>query len=438
MLGRGGRAASLRGGAAGDTAPRGRSSGQPARGMGAPTTLLVVLGLLVTACGGPAPIPTSRPPATVAATQAAQATPAVPSIDPTQPAGQARPTAAPTAGDADQPWTRSATSGEWSVGTVPPDRQITALADIGSGLLLGTADRLSGSGEGVAVAWRAFGDRFAIERLAAPAPRFARILPTVAAAAGPLTVIGGSGETGLCAHPFGGGNWVSDGSGWRAKPFEPEDCTRIPGPLAAGPAGILDVSSATGEVYGAWLSGDGLRWTDVTPRDAGAAQLWGAVFGGGRYLISGRDGSHGVLWSSPDARSWTRELERTGVDLGVPVAAGGTVLVTATTAGGPPVILRWDAGSGWGPVPADTLPAGAIDSLQRAGDVAALVGTSNGIPAAWLSSDGAAWLRLALPDEGAATIGLIGRIGERLVVVQDIDTPAGSTQLVLVRGWPLP
>ena len=284
--------------------------------------------------------------------------------------------------------------------------------------------------------------RFAIDHLGSPAPRFTRISPTVAAAAGPLTVIGGSGETDLCAHPFGGGDWVSDGSGWRAKPFEPEDCTRIPGPLAAGPAGILDVTSATGEVYGAWLSGDGLRWTDVTPRDAAAAQLWGAAFGGGRYLISGRDGSDGVLWSSPDARSWTRELERAGVDLGVPVAAGGTVLVTATVGGGAPVILRWDAASGWSPLPAGALPptrsAGAFGSMQRAGGAVALAGTANGSPAAWLSSDGAAWLRLALPDEGAASIGLIGRIGERLVVVQDIDTPAGSTQLVLVRGWPLP
>jgi hypothetical protein len=159
---------------------------------------------------------------------------------------------------------------------------------------------------------------------------------------------GGPGLVAVGRGPEAGGMawWSSDGRTWSgAEVVGPRVNDRILTDVAAGPGGMLAAIGSTDLGAGVWLSADGLTWSavrdtnmftspqraalvgsagpSVTPaptEDATVSYMRAlAVAGTARgFMIVGDDGAsrsswseppraHGIVWTSPDGRTWTRE-----------------------------------------------------------------------------------------------------------------------------------
>jgi hypothetical protein len=184
-----------------------------------------------------------------------------------------------------------------------------------------------------------------------------------------------------------------------------------------GPANIECVACWISAVT--WTSNDGLRWTrSAEGGDLAEAALTGITAGGHGYVgvgtaldtdpWQGAEGLslHGVVWTSPDGRSWSRVPDEdlfhaaSGVDAPAVAMAGGRLVAVGaiTEESGTTSIAWWsDDGRTWSRVHAPQLAEGPTGGVVAVRDGVMAVGTrstgiSPGCPTGtWESPDGTAW-----------------------------------------------
>jgi hypothetical protein len=187
---------------------------------------------------------------------------------------------------------------------------------------------------------------------------------------------------------------------------------RISGMAATGDGFILlrSVTAGGRRAVDVYRSPDGTRWafeaTLSTPAGFAAGFTGGGPDGA---VVSGQAGRVLTAFATETGASWrqTAALGRAATEAisGVTIAAGGTVVVAATTAPGPdsrqalltvlsaqarPV--RIDAAE----IPGAADPQLAVNAIAAAGSTLVAVGSANGFPAAWTSADGgSSWTRAA-------------------------------------------
>ena len=199
--------------------------------------------------------------------------------------------------------------------------------------------------------------------------------------------------------------------------------------IAARPDGFLAVGSAPapgGDVDGAvWRSVDGQDWS---VGDAGSfagpgpQQLLDVATTTDASVVVGADGASAAIWTSPDGFAWTRVPHDEAV-FGGP----GDQRVEAVTtlpdgrgwlgvgSGGQGDAAAWASsdGSTWVRIAAEGLDGPAdqslLDVVAGQGGLVA-VGTDGGSAAAWVSPDGTAWSRTEL-GPGRATALTVGETG---------------------------
>ncbi len=308
---------------------------------------------------------------------------------------------------------------------------MTGVFDVGDGLVTGDLDG--------PVVWRANGSSFHLERLPVADPGLSRVDPSLATASGSTIVLAGGGETALCAHPFGAAAWAFDG-GWRAKPFDLVDCSRIATTLVSGRPGDVWASTfTTGEIYGVWQTSDGIHWSNRTPAGAVDAQLTSVAYGAGRYLVGGRSGTEGVVWSSLDGVDWqTGLLSADRSDLPSVAALPGVALAIAPRSDGTTGIWTSRDGTSWLALDPRLVPSGEIDSVEAIGGAFVLIGRAGGVPSLWTSATGLAWRPVALPGPADATVHAVGVFGDRLAVIATVDNGSTSHDAAWLRSWPIP
>ena len=216
-----------------------------------------------------------------------------------------------------------------------------------------------------------------------------------------------------------------------------------PGFVAVGVEQFDDSSSADAA---AWFSPDGRTWTRAKVEDAvgrtmdevvAAADGFVAI-GEAEYDFHGGFGAGTAIWTSTDGASWARLPETDapprGTRLRSVLAAPGMFLASAgfehaqgqedqprppLTAG----IWRSADAIHWKPIPGTPLGLGdlvaASGGFLAMGSTALDAGSSATKPAAFLSTDGQAWIEVALPRPPEVPAG-VTFYGGRLV-----DGPAG-------------
>ena len=268
--------------------------------------------------------------------------------------------------------------------------------------------------------------------------------PSRGAAGGSTVVLGGAGGTNLCAHPFGGTSWVDSGAGWQQTPATNDDCVRVPVGIAYGPAGFIEATAATGEVYGFWVSADGLAGTYLPARTTAVGD--GILDGGiaadaSRYVVVGRGtASEPRAWTSVDGRAWTSLglVAGQGITPGVPVAGAGRFVIVAIGSQG--TVGTWVVENGARSVrsvAADASMSGAtIPAGTGTADALVLVGTLAGRPTLWRSTDGATWHAFRL-DDGDAEPGAVAIEAGRITVTGTWTDASGATRgIAWTHAWP--
>jgi hypothetical protein len=209
----------------------------------------------------------------------------------------------------------------------------------------------------------------------------------------------------------------------------------------------LAVGSADGSPA-IWRQRPGGGWTLVTtpealPARSGPAALTSVAYGPAGWLAVGVPGP--VVLSSADGATWRPAAGKIAADL-------GKISVVSATAGPRGyVILGKLAVSGGGCV-ADVWWSPNMTSWTRAHDVngtsgssqtlavAALthgfvsVGSHNGRPAAWTTTDGTTWRTIDLPAPGDAQLNQIAVIGSRVVATGGSDGQGAGTPAFAVSS----
>jgi hypothetical protein len=210
--------------------------------------------------------------------------------------------------------------------------------------------------------------------------------------------------------------------------------------------GVEEFDDASSADAAAWFSPDGRAWTRAKVEDGVGRTMDEVVatsdgfvaIGEAGYDFHAGFGAGTAIWTSPDGATWTRvppaEGPPRGTRLRSVLAAPGMFLASAgfENAQGqedqprPPVtagIWRSTDAIHWKPIPAT--PLGVGDVVAASGGFLAMGSTAldaaSGAtsPAIWLSTDGRAWIEVALPRPPEVPAG-VTFYGGRLV-----DGPAG-------------
>jgi hypothetical protein len=172
-----------------------------------------------------------------------------------------------------------------------------------------------------------------------------------------------------------------------------------------------------------YRSPDGRAWSHEATLGTPAGFVAGFASGGpDGAVVSGQAGQVLVAFVSANGASWrqTPAFGRVASEAvsGVTMAAGGTAVVAATTAGNPdsrqPLITLLGPQSG--PVRVDVAkipgafdPELAVNGVAAGGSTLVVVGSANGYPAAWTSADGgSSWVRA-----GGQAPGVLARPGNQ-------------------------
>jgi hypothetical protein len=209
----------------------------------------------------------------------------------------------------------------------------------------------------------------------------------------------------------------------------------------------LAVGSADG--YPAiWRQGAGGRWTLVTslgalPAQSGPAALTSVAYGPAGWLAVGVPGP--VILSSANGTAWRPAAGNIAADLGkisVVSATGGprgyVILGKLAVSGGACVADVW-----WSPNLTNWKQAHDVNETTGSSQtlaVAALphgfvsVGSHNGKPAAWVTSNGTTWRTIVLPGPGNAQLNQIAVIGSRVAATGGTDGQGAGTPAFAVSS----
>ena len=249
--------------------------------------------------------------------------------------------------------------------------------------------------------------------------------------------------------------------------------------LAVSGGTVLLSGEAPGDVSGLWLSADGgKQWTPVpVPRGHGALdQIDGLAPAGSGFILVRAAGQATDVYRSPDGLTWrfvtqlpgftagqmngglagaaitgtlngtasatlTAFVSADGVHWqrirgtvisvsGVVVAAGPSVVITGASDRNPRLSVMTASGAahsvGVNAIPGATQPQVAVNAVAARADAQVAVGSANGFPAAWISTDGGSDWAKATGENPA----VLGRPGSE----QLTDVAAGGSGWVAVGG----
>ena len=221
----------------------------------------------------------------------------------------------------------------------------------------------------------------------------------------------GGGVSNRCAHPAALDSWLRTSDGvWQEAPWADIFCAGGTPSAAAASDHVVVAGSGTGDVPFLWFSDDALRWTDIPlPRDVGFPRAVASI--GATDVLMGTS-LEGSVWTS---------LSRGGVTWSTPAPLGGPaadVLSVLSLNGKFVAILRTEAGVVGAYESADgaawtSAQAVGIDG-QQVGRIVAVdgglvaLGADESGPRLWASADGTNWRAVAAPLDVGVTGSLQG------------------------------
>lgn len=226
--------------------------------------------------------------------------------------------------------------------------------------------------------------------------------PRTAISWGDQVLVVGAGEFGgECARGSATNTWARDmGGTWTQAPFQGLFCAGAISVAAAGAIAVI-VGAGGGDEAFSWTSNDGLRWADH-PGEFGAGRLPSTVVASGAGFGAMGVSAQGAWASrSPDGADWAEPARLPGPNDARPLGASilGGRLVALLAAPNDTFGVAWsEDGLSWAAEPVAGLAGNHLVSVEpfeaglvAHGDDDALEG------AAWVSADGRAWRRVALP-----------------------------------------
>lgn len=227
-------------------------------------------------------------------------------------------------------------------------------------------------------------------------------IPATAIRWGDRVLVVGDGEFGPgCARGHAVDTWVRDAGGsWTEAPFQGLFCAGGRPPAVADELAVV-VGSGAGDVAYAWTSNDGLTWADH-PGEFGAGRLPSTVLASGAGFVAMGVSVQGAWASrSPDGADWTEPVRLPAPNDARPLGGstlGGKLVVVLATPNDAVGAASSDDGLAWAAEPVAAFAGDHLVSVEAFegglvahGDDEALEG------AAWVSADGRAWRRVALP-----------------------------------------
>lgn len=246
--------------------------------------------------------------------------------------------------------------------------------------------------------------------------------PAELAAWGDRILAAGAGGA-ACAHPYGLDTWVRSAKGtWSEAPFTDLLCDAEDVRIGfVGDVAIL-AGSGPGDNPIVWSSTDGLHWVDHGGPFSGLLPKAVMTIGGRTTVLA--EGPT-ATWSSTSTNGsvWTKPTPIPGLPAGLAlhgvfqvdgaptfIASIGDVLET----------IRPDGGTGWTTTPSTGLTSAELGTIT-AYDGGLLAAGGNGPGAqAWVSRDGVAWRKLALPAalgvDGAHVAAVAVRDGRAILI----------------------
>jgi len=254
--------------------------------------------------------------------------------------------------------------------------------------------------------------------------------PSSLAVVGGRAIALGAGGTARCAHPYAIDTWARAADGtWTEAPWDMAFCG------GQGSLSLLDrggVAMILGTGFGeqplSWSSKDGLRWVDLHPATDGFSPRMSVV--DGDHVLSFGPGPEG----NPEART-TADGRRFAVAPFPPLPAEASVAAAiwrgaeldVFAADGPVLgLIRRDPSGEWSMVAGQGIRADEVSSIRVAGDrLIALGSDANGLPVAWSSADGTAWIPVTLPSNGGHPFAVSG-----IAVIGDVAVLVGAAETI--------
>jgi hypothetical protein len=262
--------------------------------------------------------------------------------------------------------------------------------------------------------------------------------PATAIRWGDRVLVVGSGEIGgECARGPATNTWVRDiGGTWTQAPFQGLFCAGG-GPSVAA-AGRIAVIVGPGRRRGlSWTSNDGLRWADHAGEFEGGRLPYAVLASGTDFAAAGASPRGAWVSRSPDGAEWTEPVRLPAPDDARPLGAtivGGTIVVMLAIPSGPVGVAWSEDGQSWTAEPVAGLAGDHLVSVEAFdgglvahGDDAAREG------AAWVSADGRAWRRVALPTARTGGYGTDFAVGHGRVVL--LGGIKGADGISRIAAW---
>ena len=264
-----------------------------------------------------------------------------------------------------------------------------------------------------------------------------------AAVAPTMTIVVGLGGTSLCAHPFGEFVWrrLAGSANWEAAPFvESEFCMGGIPRIATGNGTTVIAGSSQGDSPFAWVSGDGLAWTDESRQLAADSAPSILAWTGSRYVILVR-GEVTRAYASSDGRRWSAlppppvppafAANANGMSPAALLSTkAGTFAVYGSEDASVLIELRLGDDNSWTDVRPSGLPPGA--AVTGGAVVEGRLYLFSSVPGAagvWASDDGATWRAIQVPPADEI-VGLATFQGRAVLVETRNDPNLGTVPLV--------